>query len=91
MKIIVDKLPATPKECLFAKQTVERGYICTLQHCSCDIELGLRECPCLRVENFCEDCFWYSSEQEYCSKDRPGILLFWHDVWSGRKKAEEGE
>lgn len=68
MKIIVDKLPTTPKECLFAKRNVERGYICPLQHCSCSIELGLSECPCLRVENFCEDCFWYSSEQEYCGR-----------------------
>lgn len=31
MKIIVDKFPTTPKECLFAKRNVERGYICPLR------------------------------------------------------------
>lgn len=51
MKIIVDKLPATPKECLFAKRNVERGYICPLQHCSCSIGLGLNKCPCLWTDN----------------------------------------
>lgn len=31
MKIIVDKLPETPKECLFSQRNVEYGYICQLR------------------------------------------------------------
>ena len=31
MKIIVDEMPNTPKECLFAERNVEIGYVCSLR------------------------------------------------------------
>ena len=33
----------------------------------------------------------YFIEAEIVCKDRRGFSFFWHGVWSGRKKAEEGE
>lgn len=30
MKVVVDKIPTTPKECLFSKRNVEYGYTCQL-------------------------------------------------------------
>lgn len=31
MKIVVDKIPKSPKECMFSKRNVEVGYVCTLR------------------------------------------------------------
>lgn len=31
MKIIVDKLPETPRECLFSQHHCEYGYLCMLR------------------------------------------------------------
>ena len=31
MKIIVDKFPETPKDCLFSESTIYNGYVCTLK------------------------------------------------------------
>lgn len=30
MKVVVDKMPATPRECSFAVRNVEVGYVCQL-------------------------------------------------------------
>lgn len=50
MKIIVDKLPESPRDCLFSKRHVELGYICQLRPY---IEEAQAKpfCLCKNVEN----------------------------------------
>ena len=54
MKIVVDKLPETPKDCLFSEKTIYNNYACTLRpyiekmnikpKCICK---SVDECDCL--------------------------------------------
>ena len=54
MKVIVDKLPENPRECLFSQLNVEYGYMCMLRpytgdahrkpQCLCK---GINHCDCL--------------------------------------------
>ena len=49
MKLIVDKLPEIPEECLFSKHNREVGYMCPLKHGVCELEKmsGNSNCSCL--------------------------------------------
>lgn len=52
MKIIVDALPESPKDCPFSKRNVEYGYVCTLRPYIHEAH-GKPCCTCRRVE-LCE-------------------------------------
>ena len=47
MKIVVDEMPKSPKDCLFSKRDCEYGLICKLQSCVCR---HVNECECLIVK-----------------------------------------
>lgn len=44
MKIIVDEMPNTPKDCLFSKRNCEYGQICQLRTKVCR---DVKDCECL--------------------------------------------
>ena len=50
MRILVDKMPETPKECLFSKRNVEYGMVCQLQRCVCNLNKERKGCPCLKEQ-----------------------------------------
>ena len=47
MKIVVDEIPKTPKECFFSWYNCEYGQICNFKSCLCT---DTKECSCLIVK-----------------------------------------
>lgn len=49
MKILVDKLPASPRDCPFSERNVEFGYVCQLRPYIAEAGVKTR-CLCKSVE-----------------------------------------
>ena len=48
MKVLVDEMPKTPKECLFSKFNCEYGYICCIKQGRCQHSFN---CKVLKVRS----------------------------------------
>jgi len=54
MKIIVDRIPDRPHECLFSNWDHNTGWTCNLYNCKHDPEyLGIHSYKCEVIKKFC--------------------------------------
>jgi len=60
MRILVDKLPNKPSECIFSKRDCEYGIICTLPHGNRCIKVNdcnkLLEISQMKFMGYCKEC-----------------------------------
>ena len=78
MKIIVDRMPSIPAECLFADHDLRYNVFECRLSCGGGYECeDTSKCPYLKVENVeddivrCKDCIYYNADFNMCLGDHP--------------------